>query len=180
MPVPEARMGETAGGLEPQTDGWFVVNTADACWWHNDAFGEKCRFEARERPFPQIGISLVVLHPGKPNCMYHGEEIQEDFLVLSGECLLLVEGEERRLGAWDFVHCPAWTEHVFVGAGDGPCAVLMVGARPDVEVVYPVSEPARRHGASVERETRSADEAYAASPDSARRRLADLGLPWQR
>ena len=180
MPVPEARMGDTAGGLEPQTDGWFVVNTADAGWWHNDEFGEKCRFEARERPFPQIAVSLVVLHPGKPNCMYHGEEIQENFLVLSGECLLLVEGEERRLKAWDFVHCPAWTEHVFVGAGDGPCAVLMVGARPDVRVVYPVSQPARRYGASVERETRSANDAYAASPSSERRRPEPAGLPWER
>jgi uncharacterized cupin superfamily protein len=177
MAVPEARMGETEAGLEPQTDGWFVVNAADAGWWHNDAFGEKCRFEARERPFPQIAIHLVVLHPGKPNCMYHGEEIQEDFLVLSGECLLLVEGEERPLKAWDFVHCPAWTEHVFVGAGDGPCVVLMVGARPDVEVVYPVSEVALRHGAGVERETRSPDEAYAVFPDSVRRRPEGRVLP---
>jgi uncharacterized cupin superfamily protein len=173
-------MGEAAGGLEPQTEGWFVVNAADAGWWHNDAFGEKCRFEARERPFPQIALSLVVLHPGKPNCMYHGEEIQEDFLVLSGECLLLVEGEERPLRAWDFIHCPAWTDHVFVGAGDGPCAVLMVGARPDVEVVYRVSELARRHGAGVDRETRSADEAYAAFPDSVRARPESFGLPWER
>jgi uncharacterized cupin superfamily protein len=172
-------MGETAGGLEPQTDGWFVVNTADAGWWHNDEFGQKCRFEARERPFPQIAISLVVLHPGTPNCMYHGEEIQEDFLVLSGECLVLVEGEERRLQAWDFVHCPAWTEHVFVGAGDGPCAVLMVGARPDVDVVYPVSKLARRYGASVEHQTRSADEAYSATPDSERRRPEPQNLPWE-
>jgi uncharacterized cupin superfamily protein len=180
MPVPEARMGETEGGLEPQTDGWFVVNAADAVWWHNDAFGEKCRFEARERPFPQIAIHLVVLHPGKPNCMYHGEEIQEDFLVLSGECLLLVEGEERRLEAWDFVHCPAWTEHVFVGAGDGPCVVLMVGARPDVGVVYPFADVALRHGAGVERETHSPKDAYAAFPDSIRRRPEGLSLPWKR
>ncbi|HEX5556628.1 MAG TPA: cupin domain-containing protein [Gaiellales bacterium] len=178
MPVPEARMAETAGGLEPQTDGWFVVNTAAAGWRHNDAFGEKCRFEARERPFPQIAVSLVVLHPGRPNCMYHGEDIQEDFLVLSGECLLLVEGQERRLQAWDFVHCPAWTEHVFVGAGDGPCAVLMVGARPDVGVVYPVADVALRHGAGVTRETRSPDEAYAPFPESVPARPDGLALPW--
>ena len=180
MPVPEARMAETEGGLEPQTEGWFVVNAADACWWHNDAFGEKCRFEARERPFPQLAIHLVVLSPGKPNCMYHGENIQEDFLVLSGECLLLVEGEERPLKAWDFVHCPDWTEHVFVGAGDGPCVVLMVGARPDTEVVYPVADVALRHGAGVERETPSPDEAYAPFPDSLRARPDGLDLPWNR
>ena len=172
-------MAETAGGLEPQSEGWFTVNAADGCGFRIDAFGEGCRFEARERPFSQIALKLAVLHPGQANCMYHGENIQEDFLVLSGECLLLVEGEERRLQAWDFVHCPAWTEHVFVGAGDGPCAVLMVGARPDTQVVYPVSELARRYGASVERETRSADEAYAASPDSERRRPERLGLPWE-
>src|SRR5689334_25359481 len=158
-------MAETAGGLEPQTDGWFVLNAADACWWHNDAFGQKCRFEARERPFPQIAISLVVLHPGKPNCMYHGEEIQEDFLVLSGECLLLVEGEERRLRAWDFVHCPAWTEHVFVGAGDAPCALLAIGGRAGGDVIYPASELAQRHRAGVERETKEPKEAYASYTD---------------
>jgi uncharacterized cupin superfamily protein len=180
VPVPEARMGETETGLEPQTDGWFVVNAADACWWRNDAFGHTCRFEARERPFPQIAIQLRVLEPGTPNCMYHGEEVQEDFLVLSGECLLLVEGQERRLQAWDFVHCPAWTEHVFVGAGDGPCAVLMVGARPDVEVVYPVADVALRHKAGVERETRSPGEAYAAFPNTVRGRPEGMSLPWER
>jgi uncharacterized cupin superfamily protein len=179
VPVPAARMAETPGGLEPAGDGWFVVNAADACWWHDEAFGETCPFESRERPFPQLAIQLRVLHPGKPNCMYHGEDVQEDFLVLSGECLLLVEGQERLLHAWDFVHCPAWTEHVFVGAGDGPCAVLMVGSRPDTEVVYPVAEVARRHGAGVERETRSPDEAYAGFPDSVRARLEGLSLPWE-
>ena len=107
------------------------------------------RFEGKDAArFPEFGINIHVLAPGEPNCMYHGEDVQEDFLVLSGECLLLVEGEERRLRAWDFVHCPAWTEHVFIGAGDGPCAILMVGSRkPDDQVRYPVSELARRHGA---------------------------------
>jgi len=173
-------MGETAGGLEPQTDGWFVLNAADACWWHHEAFGETCMFEADERPFPQIALNLAVLHPGKPNCMYHGENIQEDFLVLSGECLLLIEGEERPLRAWDFVHCPAWAEHVFVGTGDGPCVVLTVGARRDADVIYPVAEVAARHGAGVERETPSADEAYAAYGESVRARPEGLALPWNR
>jgi len=103
-----------------------------------------------------------VLKPGQPNCMYHGEDAQEDFLVLSGECLLPVEGAERRLRAWDFVHWPPWTEHVFVGAGTGPCVVLMVGERRlGSGIRYPVSELARRHGAGVERETDSPKEAYA-------------------
>ena len=96
--------------------------------------------------------------------MYHSENDQEDFLVLAGECLLLIEGEERKLRAWDFVHCPAWTEHVFVGAGDGPCTLLAVGTRLSREVVYPVSELAQRHRAGVERETRDPGEAYADVP----------------
>ena len=100
------------------------------------------------RDFAQYGINIQVMWPGQPNCYYHAEEGQEDFLVLSGECLLLVEGEERPLKAWDFVHCPPWTEHVFVGTGDGPCAIVGVGARNAGEgLVYPASErgaPSRR------------------------------------
>ena len=106
-----------------------MLNARDARWWHHDTFGSSVIFEGDAR-FPQFGINIQVLEPGQPNCMYHGENAQEDFLVLSGECLLLVNGEERPLKQWDFVHSPAWTEHVFVGAGDGPCAILMVGARP--------------------------------------------------
>ena len=170
-------MAETAGGLEPQTDGWFVLNAADACWWHNDAFGEGCTFEARERPFPQIALKLAVLHPGQPNCMYHGENIQEDFLVLSGECLLLVEGEERPLKAWDFVHCPPWTEHVFVGAGDGPCAIVGVGARNAGEGLrYPVSDVALKHSAGVTEEATSGKVAYAGVPETTKAPYSE-GLP---
>jgi uncharacterized cupin superfamily protein len=94
--------------------------------------------------------------------MYHGESTQEGFLVLAGECLLLVEGEERRLRAWDFFHSPPWTEHVLVGAGDGSCVVVAVGARGEGEEVrYPVAEVARKHGASVLEDTTSGAEAYA-------------------
>jgi uncharacterized cupin superfamily protein len=178
MAVPEAPLEAKQGGLEPAGEGWFVVNAGEARWWSDEIFGSSCRFEARERPFPQIAFSLRVLEPGKPNCMYHGEDIQEDFLVLQGECLLLIEGEERRLHAWDFVHCPAWTEHVFVGAEE-PCLILMIGARPDDEVVYPVSEVAARHGASVARETRSPDEAYAGLPDSVPGLPEGLPVPWR-
>ena len=119
-----------------------------------------------------------MLNPGQPNCMYHGENAQEDFLVLFGECLVLIEGEERRLKQWDFVHSPAWTEHVFVGAGDGPCGILMVGARPDEEALrYPVVDVARRHHAGVEKETSSGQEAYAAFPRSTEGRYRDGALP---
>ena len=113
--------------------------------------------------------------------MYHAEDSQEDFLVLHGECLLLVEGEERRLRAWDFVHCPNWTEHVFVGAGDGPCAILMVGTRKHErdKVVYPVSDVALRHGAGVEEETSDGRAAYARFPETEPRPNDDARLPWR-
>jgi len=158
----EAQLEQTENGLVPRGDGWFVVNAQDARWWHHDTFGSAVTFEG-ETPFPDFGINIQMLEPGQPNCMYHGENAQEDFLVLAGECLLLVEGEERPLKQWDFVHCPPCTQHVFVGAGDGPCAILMVGARPKhEELLYPVSDVARKHGAGVEQEATSGREAYAA------------------
>jgi uncharacterized cupin superfamily protein len=158
--VDEARLGDSEHGKVPEGEGWFVVNARQARWLDDGEMGVYTRFEGEAR-FPQVGINLAVLEPGQPNCMYHREDEQEDFLVLSGECLLLIEGEERRLRAWDFVHCPAWTEHVFVGAGDGPCAILMIGTRNTDDVVYPLNELALQHGAGVERETKSAQEAYA-------------------
>jgi uncharacterized cupin superfamily protein len=160
---------------------WFVVNVRDARWWRHHAFGASCRFEDREAPFEQLGVNIRVLQPGEPNCLYHSENLQEDFLVLAGECLLLVDGEERPLRAWDFVHSPSGTEHVFVGAGDGPCAILMVGARSEDErLLYPVSEVARRHGASAERETASPEEAYAPFAPPPREERPDRWdeLPW--
>jgi uncharacterized cupin superfamily protein len=164
----EASLGETTQGLVPEGDGWFVVNARRAAWHAVDGLGRYCRFEGKDAArFEQYGINIHVLEPGEPSCMYHGENEQEDFLVLAGECSLLVEGEERRLRQWDFVHCPPWTEHVFVGAGSGPCAILMVGARkPDDQVLYPVEPLAQRYGAGVDVETRSPDEAYARFPSS--------------
>jgi uncharacterized cupin superfamily protein len=157
--VPEAPLEAAAGGRAPAGEGWFVLNAREARWL-DGAFGAYTRFEGEAR-FPQLGINIGVLAPGQPACMYHGEDEQEDFLVLAGECLLLIEGEERRLQAWDFVHCPPWTEHVFVGAGEGPCAILAVGSRRGGGVVYPVSDLARRHGAGVEEETTDPGRAYA-------------------
>jgi quercetin dioxygenase-like cupin family protein len=172
----EARLVETGAGLVPQDDGWFVVNVADAAWMRNDSFGARCSFEAdgrlvSERPdlevqqHPQLGIRVHVLQPGKPSTMYHRDSDQEGFLVLSGECLLIVEGEERALRAWDFVHCAPGTTHSFVGRGAGPCVILMVGARTDEgTTLYPRDELALAHGAGVERETLSPVEAYAPFP----------------
>jgi uncharacterized cupin superfamily protein len=160
--VTEARLEDSGSGLAPASDGWFVVNARDTEWVTSDAFGSGCVFESRDARFPQVGINLSVLEPGKPNCLYHSESLQEAFLVLSGACRLLVEGEERLLEPWDFFHCPAGTEHVFVGAGDGPCVILMVGARSeDEQLLYPVSELAGRYGASAETETPDPKQAYA-------------------
>jgi uncharacterized cupin superfamily protein len=101
------------------------------------------------------------MQPGQPNCRYHSEPVQEDFLVLHGECVVILNGEEHSLKQWDFVHCPAGVEHVFVGAGDRPCAVLMIGSRREDAAHYPVNEVAARYGASVTRATDDPAEAYA-------------------
>jgi uncharacterized cupin superfamily protein len=155
----EAPLNQTPAGLVPEGPGWFVLNARQARWLDGE-FGAYTRFEGDER-FPHLGINVAVLQPGQPACYYHAEDEQEDFLVLAGQCLLLIEGQERELRAWDFVHCPPWTEHVFVGAGDGPCAVLATGTRRGGATVYPASPLAQRHRAGVGRETRDPDEAYA-------------------
>jgi uncharacterized cupin superfamily protein len=157
--VPEAPLEAAGAGLAPKGDGWFVLNAREARWLSGE-FGFYTRFEG-DAGFPQLGINIGVLQPGQPACWYHGEDEQEDFLVLSGQALLLIEGEERPVKAWDFVHCPAWTEHVFVGAGDGPCAILAVGTRTGDGVVYPESELAQRHRAGVRQRTTDGKEAYA-------------------
>ena len=162
--VPEARLEPAGQGLAPRGEGWSVLNAREARWLDGD-FGAYTRFEGDAR-FQQLGFNIGVLQPGQPACLYHREEDQEDFLVLSGECLLLVEGEERPLKQWDFFHCPPWTEHVFVGAGSGPCAILAVGARSSRNVVYPTSELAARHGAGAAVETDDPQQAYAhTAPD---------------
>jgi uncharacterized cupin superfamily protein len=179
--VPEARLEDSGSGLAPAGDGWFVVNVRDAEWWASDAFGTGCGFESREFSFPDFGFNISVLEPGQPNCLYHSESQQEDFLVLSGQCKVLVEGEERLLQAWDFVHCPAGTEHVFVGAGDGPCAILMAGARrEDEKILYPVSELAARYDASADEETSDPREAYVGKFEPSRRERPSYWdrLPW--
>jgi uncharacterized cupin superfamily protein len=160
--VPEARLEQTESGLTPASEGWFVVNVRDTRWLNSKTFGSGCVFESHAHPFPEFGINIAVLQPGEPNCLYHSESQQEAFLVLSGECRLLVNGEERLLRAWDFVHCPAGTEHVFVGAGDGPSTILMAGARSENEQLrYPVSALAGRYGASSQTDTPDPRQAYA-------------------
>ena len=176
IPVPEAPLERADQGLVPEGEGWFIVNVTDAQASHSDRFGDGCRFEGEQSPFAEFGINVRVLQPGQPNGLYHRENAQEAFLVLSGECIAIVEGEERPMRAGDLLHAPARTAHILVGAGNGPCAVLMVGKRNgDEELLYPVSEVAARHGASAVQTTSDPRVAYAGSPA---RVPTMLSLPW--
>ena len=132
MAVEEATLEDTPFGRHVTSEGWFVLNLADALAVRNDVKGGAMYpLEGREARFGDLGVNVRVVWPGDPSALYHSEGAQEGFLVLSGECVLIVNDEERPLRQWDFFHCPADTPHVLVGAGDGPCAILMVGARPE-------------------------------------------------
>jgi quercetin dioxygenase-like cupin family protein len=158
--VPEAGLKETDAGLVAETEGWFVVNARDVSWIRSEERGQDTDFEGGQE-WTELGFRIQVLSPGQRS-MYHGERGQEDFLVVSGECVLVIEGEEHRLKAWDFVHCPPWTRHAFVGSGDGPCVIVMAGSRANgFEVVYAVNEVAAKYEASVLEETSKPDDAYA-------------------
>jgi len=170
--VPEAPLAETEHGLAPTGEGWYVLNMREAEWRHADGRGAVCvvadDFEGWRRDSAQLGVNPFVLQPGDPMAMYHWEADQEDFLVVAGEAVLIVEGEERPLRAWDFVHCPPHTKHVIVGAGSGPCLVIAVGSRAHDEqpdsLGFTVDEAAMRRGASVEEDTIDGSVAYAAVP----------------
>ena len=130
--VDEAKLDDTPYGSNPASEGWFVLNLGDALAHAERREGRRV-LSARAsggEPFADFGVNVHVVWPGEPNCLYHSEGAREAFLVLGGECTLIVEEQERPLRQWDFFHCPAGTRHVFVGAGDGPCAILMIGARP--------------------------------------------------
>ncbi len=163
--VPESELVSTEHGLVPKGQGWFVINARETQWWERKGRGLLCEFEGAgfegAADFLQLGINLTVLGPGEPMAMYHRETDQEDFLVLSGECVLLIEGEERTLVRWDFIHCPAWTEHTIVGAGEDPCVILAVGSRGADGIRFPVDEAAQKHGASSDHDTTDGSEAYA-------------------
>ena len=159
----EARIDETPAGKLPADAGWWILNLAEIAWDAVEGNGIFCVFEAPSAPSDVLGIGVHVVAPGEANGLYHAEDTQEGFLVLSGECRLIVEGEERRMGPWDYFHCPPGTAHITVGAGDAPCAILMVGARREGRPIhYPVEPLAARYGASVATPTDSPREAYAA------------------
>lgn len=172
----EASMERSEHGLRPSGPGWFVVNLAEAAWKQCEGSGSWCSFEGTEAGarFEQLGVNVHVLRAGERACMYHGEDAQEAFFVLRGSCTLIVEGTERPMREGDFFHCPAWTKHVFVGSGEGTCAILMMGARrPDTAIEYPVEPAALRHSAGVTRATPDPKEAYADFPPT-----EPLRSPW--
>ncbi|MGZ8782081.1 MAG: cupin domain-containing protein [Gaiellaceae bacterium] len=175
----EAKLVDDGAGLVPEGEGWFVLNTKDARWVTNEEFGRYTCWEGEgDARFKELGINLSVLEPGQPMCMYHGEDAQEDFLILAGEGILIVEGEERAVRSWDFVHCPAWTKHVIVAAGSEPLVVLALGARSDrTGLLYPRDDVALKHGAGVERETPDGAVAYAGASAVVPIRYVDGDLP---
>jgi mannose-6-phosphate isomerase-like protein (cupin superfamily) len=170
--VPEASLDQTEHGLTAGDEGWYVLNMREAEWRHAAGRGAVCvvadDFEGRRRESAQLGVNAFVLQPGEPMAMYHWEADAEDFLVVAGRALLVIDGEERPLRTWDFVHCPPYTKHVIVGVGSGPCLVVAVGARThDGEpssLGFAADETARRHGASVEEDTLDGGVAYASVP----------------
>jgi quercetin dioxygenase-like cupin family protein len=145
---------------------WFVRNVRDGKWWNRGPRGFVTDLVGDDEA--QVGANLFVLEPGQPMSMYHWEADQEGFLVLSGEALLIVEGEERPLAQWDYFHCPPDVPHTIVGAGSGPAAVLAIGARQNAHGEgwggYPYSELAMKHDASAEEETTEPKVAYARFP----------------
>ena len=184
--VPEAQLKDDGNGLVPASTGWFVMNARDARWFDKPGQGHSLpltgtdEFEA-ETFFPMLGMSIRVMQPGEPSTTYHWETEQEDFLVLSGEAMLIVEGQERRLRQWDFVHCPPETRHAFAGAGDGPCVLLAVSSRQFQERgpwgFYCVDEVARKYNASSPEETQDGDVAYGRFPSSQATRYREGLLP---
>ncbi|HYX84770.1 MAG TPA: cupin domain-containing protein [Gaiellales bacterium] len=177
MAVPEAPLRRTRYGPAPDGPGWFVLNACETRWRDYGPLGFGCSFEGK-RPFRELGVNLNVLEPGQSLGLYHRERHQEGFLVLQGACLLIVEGEKRRLESWDFFHCPGGTAHVLIGAGDRPAAVLAVGARGGRRgIAYLASPEAVAHGAGVTTDTTSSTEAYAAYPAPTRTTYQDGWLP---
>jgi uncharacterized cupin superfamily protein len=182
--VPEAELKESDAGLVAGSTGWFVMNVRDARWFHKPGQGDSVpltgydEFEA-ETYFPMLGMAIRVVGPGEPTGTYHWETEQEDFLVLAGEGLLIVEGQERKLRQWDFVHCPPETKHVFVGAGEEPCVILAASSRQFQKDgpwgYYCVDETAAKYNASSPEETQDGSIAYGRfAPEEETRYLGGL------
>jgi len=164
----EAEVQRTPEGKVPAGDGWFVLNLAEMAWETVPGFGVWLDFGAPDTD-PRIGAHIHVLQPGESNGYYHAEAAEEGFLVLSGECIAVIENEERRMRRWDYFHSPAGTEHITVGAGDEPCVILMFGSPdPRRQVEWIANETAAKYGASVAQTTGRDTEAYGELPELVR------------
>ncbi len=142
---------------------WFTGSLEGAQAMKHPVLGMGFLFgEAYPREkFKDFGINVRVVEPGQPTALYHAENAEEIFLVLGGECRAIVDDEELTLGQWEFLHCSPGTPHVLIGAGDGPCTILMVGGRgSELGLHYPVSEVAARHHLSTPVPSDNAREAY--------------------
>lgn len=146
---------------------WWVRSVREMPWRANE-LGSTVDFDYDVDRFEEFGINLTVLEPGQPMTMYHQERYQEGFLVLRGEALLIVDGQEAPLRQWDYFHCPPGVPHTIVGAGSGPSAILAIGAREKQDGPdwggYPYSDVAMKHDASAEEATTDPDVAYARFP----------------
>jgi uncharacterized cupin superfamily protein len=186
--VPEAKLEQTEAGLVPVSTGWFVLNVRDARWIERPGQGHSLPLTGAdeneaETLFPMLGIAIRVMNPGEPSTIYHWETEQEDFLVHFGEAVLIVEGQERRLKRWDFVHCPPETRHAFAGAGNGPCVLLCASSRQYQKDgpwgFYCTDDTAARYNASPPEDTQDDTLAYARFPASHPAPYTDGLLPDQ-
>lgn len=173
VPVPRPwqldRASRPAREMRRGSGGWYVVDV-DAAGWIDNGRTARCIFD-QYGELAQYGVNIQALRPGEASCRYHREfHFDESMLVLDGEAVLVAEGEERSVRAGDFVHLPAGQAHAFVGAGDRPCAILMVGTRDaaldgtDAWGEYVPDEAAARRGAAVARQTHEPEVAYADRP----------------
>jgi uncharacterized cupin superfamily protein len=163
----EAQIEQTPEGRVPVDGGWFILNLGELAWETAAGFGTWCDFDPPERASTtsRIGVHVHVLEPGESNGYYHAEAAQEGFLVLSGECIAIVEGEDRRMRQWDYFHSPPGTAHITVGAGEEGCAIMMLGSPdPKRKVEWIANAVAARHDASVARTTGRDTEAYGDLP----------------
>ena len=184
--VPEAKLEDSGNGLAPKTAGWFVLNARAARWFDKPGQGHSVPLTGKDEHeaetfFPMLGMAIRVMSPGEVSTTYHWETEQEDFLVLAGEALAIIEGQERALKQWDFVHCPPETKHAFVGAGDGPCVLLCASSRQFQKDgpwgFYCAGEAAARHNAASPEDTQDGRIAYARFPPSRETRYPDGLLP---
>jgi uncharacterized cupin superfamily protein len=182
--IPEAKLQQTEHGLVPAGNGWYVLALREAEWRHAEGRGAVGvvvdDFEGARRRV-QVAVNPFVLMPGEPMAVYHWEADEENFLVVAGEAVLVIEGEERPLRTWDFVHCPPRTKHVVVGAGDGPCVVVAIGSRQHSEepgsLGFSADAAAARHDASVEHDTLDPGVAYDPLPPRRPTQFRDGWLP---